>query len=85
MKTIRSTRYRKFRIPNSVAILAALMLTISALAGFGVAPEPMSPFSARVAQADISEADQPDMTASAASQVKRKKGFKVNLLLFRHN
>ena len=82
MKTIRSTRYRKFRIPNSVAILAALMLTISALAGFGVAPEPMSPFSTRVAEADI---NQPDMTASAASHVKRKKGFKVNLLLFRHN
>ena len=85
MKTIRSSRYRKFRIPNSVAVVAALMLAISALAGFGVATESMSPFSTRVAEANASEADKPDMTASALSQVKSKKGFKVNLLLFRHN
>ena len=81
---LRMTRHQKFRVPNRLAGFAALLLIVTSLAGTGSSL--INPEHTKVTQDSAAETvDTAPITQSARtdSAVKKKKGFKVSLFLFR--
>ena len=82
---LKRIRYRKLRIPNAVAIAAALLLLISALAD---AQRPSSPtattssLAASQGQVVTQPATMPEQTSHARTKQAHK--FRVHLFMFRH-
>jgi hypothetical protein len=83
---LRLTRQRQFRISNRTAILAALVLVVSAAAGMGDRFDDRNGARPALASGEYVNA------AAAEKQPPRigttqthKKGFKVSLYLFRRN
>jgi len=78
-------RYRKWRIPNAVAIAAALLLLVSAVADV---ERPNSPAAGAPSLAGSQDravtqpASTPEHSANASTKQARK--FRVHLFLFRH-
>lgn len=77
------TRYSKTHISNRLAIFAALLLVVTSLAGVGGSSLPTEN-GTRMAVDTVSEASV-QTQISSATQVKKNKGFKVTLFLFRNN
>ena len=80
---LRITRNRSFRVSNRLAVLAALLLTVTAAAQFAVPFDTAGATGSAVATTEraLPEADvQPNHVKGVAA---RKKGFKVRLYLFR--
>lgn len=83
---LRITRKRQFRVSNRMAVMAALLLAVTATAGLGnsfdasehTAPATMAE-TARTAPAS----ETPSERVGSAAVSKRK--FRVNLYLFRRN
>ena len=81
MKTLK--RVRKFRVPNRLAIVGAILLAASTLAGV-TQPVNQNPGSAMLANEQQQLVSQPARSSSNSSvTVKKKRGFKASLLLLR--
>ena len=73
------TRSHKFRIPNRLAIFAALLLVVTSLAGMGGSTIN------RDQGSGLHAANPPaEMTATGNTKVRKNKGFKMSLFLFRN-
>jgi glucose dehydrogenase len=79
------TRKRKFRIPNHLAVFAAVLLMVTSVAGLGSSA--MTDGKHSVAQATTEATAQTPARAhtSASSKTKKNKGFKMSLFLFRNH
>lgn len=80
---LRITRNRSFRVSNRLAVLAGLLLTLTAAAQFAGPLDTVGATGKAVATTEraLPEADvQPNHVKGVAA---RKKGFKVRLYLFR--
>ncbi|MGD8580434.1 MAG: hypothetical protein PVJ33_16900 [Lysobacterales bacterium] len=77
------------RIPNALAVAAALTLAVTSLLGTPVNTEPGSAESALTESQRAAPASWVTRNAGAeeapVSQPKRNAGFRVNLFLFRHH
>jgi len=73
------TRSHKFRISNRLAIFAALLLVVTSLAGIGGSTITSDQGTALHAASPPAE-----MTAAGNTQVRKNKGFKMSLFLFRN-
>ena len=78
------TRTRKFRISNRLAGIAALLLVVTSLSGYGISTH--SKGSDSIAQADNPVVEEAPAFLQSASTAKAKsnKGFKMSLFLFRN-
>ena len=69
---------RKFKVPNRLAIVGALLLAVSTLAGV------TQPVSQNMGSAMLASEQQQLVNQSRSSaKVKKQRGFKVSLLLLR--
>ena len=74
---------RKFKVPNRLAIVGALLLAVSTLAGVAQ-PVTQNMGSAMLAGEQQQLVSQPaDSQSPSSSKIKKKRGFKVSLLLLR--
>lgn len=80
------TRHQKFRVPNRLAGFAALLLIVTSLAGTGNSLiNAKHPTAAQNSAAQTVDTTPITQSARTESAVKKKKGFKVSLFLFRHH
>jgi hypothetical protein len=82
---LRITRTRQFRISNRMAVLAALLLVVTAAAGLGERFDTQN-----VARPAMAETDRGAPAAEAAPQrvnttAAKNRKFRMNLYLFRRN
>lgn len=82
---LRRLRYRKWRIPNTVAAAAALLLLISALADVERPDTPTATASSQAASQGQTTT-QPESTPELPVQARTKQAhkFRVHLFMFRH-
>ena len=79
------TRSHKIRIPNHLAVFAALLLLVTALTGVGSSnPGGAQPHSL-AATAELNDEAPARFQVTGASNAKKNKGFKMSLFLFRNN
>lgn len=82
---LRLKTHKSQRIPNRLAVLASLMLLVSALAGAGSAMNSQSVEPDSMAGAPTEVSDQAASNDFSQRRAKRARGFKVSLFLFRLN
>lgn len=82
---LRLTRNREFKVSNRVAVFAALMLTVISLAGAGSSTAIPESQSVNFADTNAVESTTESVRSRSSSAVKKNKGFKVSLFLFRNN
>lgn len=80
---LKLNRIRKWHVPNTLAIAAALLLLASSLAGV---ERPAKPFEsgASLAASQPASVGQPEAAPLAQAPVKKARKFRVSLFLFRH-
>jgi hypothetical protein len=82
---LKAIRFRKWRIPNTLAIAAALLLLVTSLADIQ-RPADRAPggsaFANSQGQAVTQPADAPEPLAHTSTRQTQK--FRVNLFMFRH-
>ncbi len=79
---LRLTRNRTTRIPNRLAIFAALLLLVSSLAGVGGQVDSPLDGAAPSAATSLPDNAASGLEAGKSGKVKKTRGFKVSLLLF---
>jgi len=82
---LRLTRNRKSRVSNSLAILAALMLIVSALAKVDDPVHSAGSSGSQLAALGDTGASPASLQSDGGVPAKKNKGFKMSLFLFRHN
>jgi hypothetical protein len=84
-KMMRLTTHGRLRISNRLAFFAALMLAISALAGIGESVPGGQDMSTQIAGVASGSMDQNTSNSSGGNTLRKNKGFKMSLYLFRGN
>lgn len=81
---LKLNRIRKWHIPNTLAIAAALLLLVSTLISVDQPADPVGARSLAASQVDTipHQTTEPERLAIAPAKKARK--FRVNLFLFRH-
>lgn len=82
---LKLTPIRKWRVPNALAIMGALLLLVSTLAGVE-RPDGPAEAAASLAGTAVETMIQPAASPEALDQApaKQARKFRVNLFLFRH-
>lgn len=83
MTMLRLTPKMKKRIPDRLAIFAALLLLVSSLAGVGGQMAAPTDGAAQTAAVSATEGAAAGLQTARSGKVKKNRGFKVSLLLFR--
>ncbi len=79
------TRNRKIRVSNRLAIIAAIMLLTSTLAGLGSSINSEGGQDSLMASQSFGKSEPVVAQAKNSNTAKKQKGFKVSLFLFRRN
>lgn len=78
------TGMRKVRISNRLAIVAALLLTITSLTGINNPTLFSSGVQGQLAGSNVTETTRDHVASGRSATVKKNKGFKASLLLLRN-
>ena len=79
---LKLTRFRKWHMPNAVAIAAALLLLVSTLVSMKQPAEPMA--APLLAATQAGTIPQQAAESEQLAPAKQARKFRVNLFLFRH-
>ena len=79
------TRKRKFKVPNHLAVFAAVLLMVTSLVGLGNTDLPDGKHFVFQAASDVTAQTPLKVPATVPSQSKKNKGFKMSLFLFRNH
>ncbi len=76
---LRLTRKHRTRVPNQIAVIAAVLLVVAATASLGETPDLLQ-FNSESTQTQVNAGDQEVATGSVSTK-RMKKKFKVSLML----
>lgn len=78
------TRKYKFKVPNHLAVFAALLLVVTSLAGLGNRSLPVEQDFVVQAAPEVSVQTPSKAQVAVSSPSKKNNGFKMSLFLFRN-
>jgi len=79
------TRKYKFKVPNQLAVFAALLLVVTSFAGLGSSSLHSDRDYVARATPDVSVQAPSKVQATVSSSAKKNNGFKMSLFLFRNH